>query len=84
MFCTNYVHNYSLEHNLLQAYMTCGENTLYRVKIVTDLSCLINFKKLDFISSLISYSGDSYNKVDILVLKHPVKSSILRFALSSK
>ena len=64
--------------------MTCGENTLYRVKIVTDLSCHINFKKLDFISSLISYFGDSYNKVDILVLKHPVKSSILRFALRTK
>ena len=41
------VDNYSLEYNLLQAYITCGENTLYRVKVVTDLSWKIS-KKIYF------------------------------------
>ena len=39
IFKSNVV-NYSLDHNLLQAYMTSGENTLYRVRIVRDLSWL--------------------------------------------
>ena len=33
------VENKSLEHNLLQVYITSDENTLLRVNIVRDLSC---------------------------------------------